>query len=602
MTRYRSESMNHVEENFFFLEGTGQHIQTLYRGQRMSARELAQLEVCVGATIAMISFVSTTKNLDVAKVFAGNRDEQPDIESLIFEIIIDECKHEYQRSPYADISALSWNRDEDEVLLCPGTTLHVESVERKGPVAWVLVRMCQREDNKLAQQLTSGFDIFMGVDSVLDEVVALFKLGIVLYFSNNSGKLEQIVRAIRASMYEPVDPLISLILESLSLSAKREAEPSIAFDNLSRYIINGKKLLEHVQLLFDCPGTPKIFRDTLSAVKGFHDGIAEQMENVTLDSFCLTQFSIESLDKYPELTKFKEHPGWQLFLRKKIQPFLEERKLNDQSHGPTIDNTLQLYHDATFSEQDHDRITWCSDLAEIAREQGNDEEAIRLLREGLAIPCSRAQPRIFSYIRLQLIYIRQKNWVAVIECCQDLINMPQLPPKSRHIVEAYMLCGYACRELKDYSEALVSYTKALELQHQHHPPRHSRAAEIYVAMGILFFAVGDADTAIEYLQSAIALDFPESTSKAYEWIARTYTRMKHYDEARSHLFQCLDIRQHHFPSNTVQLVETYLLLIRIEHITGNHQQRDLYIQHARRVADSSEKARNLLQEETQSFQ
>ena len=75
--------------------------------------------------------------------------------------------------------------------------------------------------------------------------------------------------------------------------------------------------------------------------------------------------------------------------------------------------------------------------------------------------------------------------------------------------------------------------------------------------------------------------------------------MKQYDDARSHLLKCLDLRQRHFPSATVELVETYLLLIRIEHITGNHQQRDLYLQHARSVADFSEEAHDLLQEETQ---
>ena len=547
----------------------------------------------------MSSFISTTRNPVVAESFAGNGEGRPAHESVIFEILVDESDQDDERSPFADISDFSTIESEKEVLLCPGTTFRVESVEMEEQVTRVRVHMCQREVNKLAQQLTSGFETFMGVDSVLDEMIALFKLAIVLYFSNNFGKLEQIVRAIRASMCEPVDPLTSFFLESLSLLAKAVAEPSIASDNLLRYIIHGKKLLEHVQLLFDCPGTPRIFRDMLSAMKGFHGDIAEKMENVTLDSFSLTQFSIESFGKYPELTKIKEHPSWQLLLRKKVQPFLERYKMNDQSHGPTIDNTLQVYHDATFSEEDHDRITWCSDLAEVAREQGNDEEAIRLLREGLSIPCSQALPRILSYIRLEVIYLRQKNWVAVIECCQDIINMPQLPPNSPYIVEAYMLCGYACRELEDYSEALLSYTKALELQHQHHPPRHHLTAEVYIQMGILFFAVGDDATAIEHFQNAVTLDFPKSTSEAHEWMARTFKRMKQYDDARSHLLKCLDLRQRHFPSATVELVETYLLLIRIEHITGNHQQRELYVHQAQRIAESSDEALQVLSKEIQ---
>ena len=94
----------------------------------------------------------------------------PRIESVTFEILVDESDQDYERSPFADISDFSTIESEKEVLLCPGTTFRVESVEMEEQVIRVRVHMCQREVNKLAQQLTSGFETFMGVDSVLDEV------------------------------------------------------------------------------------------------------------------------------------------------------------------------------------------------------------------------------------------------------------------------------------------------------------------------------------------------------------------------------------------------------------------------------------------------
>jgi tetratricopeptide (TPR) repeat protein len=121
---------------------------------------------------------------------------------------------------------------------------------------------------------------------------------------------------------------------------------------------------------------------------------------------------------------------------------------------------------------------------------------------------------------LHLIYLEQKDWVAAIECCQGIIEMPQLPPNSDFIVQAYMNCGFACRQLEDDAEALINYTKALELQEQHHPIRHPRTAKVHVELGILFSRIGDTATAMNHLQSTIVLDFPEWTSKAHEWIAR----------------------------------------------------------------------------------
>jgi hypothetical protein len=156
MTYYQSELTEYDRKKFFLLEGTGQLIQTLYRGQHMSASELTQLKACVGGIIAMTSFVSTSKNLDVAKMFAGNGEGTCDIESVIFEIIIDECEHEYQRSPFADIRAFSSKPEEEEVLLFPRTVLQVKSVERKGPVTWVLVHMCQCEESKVPEQFFLG--------------------------------------------------------------------------------------------------------------------------------------------------------------------------------------------------------------------------------------------------------------------------------------------------------------------------------------------------------------------------------------------------------------------------------------------------------------
>ena len=584
---------NTMGRSFFLLEGTPQHVQTLYRGQQMAASELIQLQKCVGGTIAMPSFVSTTKNLDVAKLFAGNGEERPARESVMFEIFIDECENDYERSPFADISAISAKRGEAEVLLCLGTTLRVESVKVKEQLTWIRVRMSQREENEEWRQLASGFDTLMDEDFVLSECVALLKLSVVLYFTNDDRKMEQLVKALCSSTCEPADPLISLLYECMSLLVQIPARPSSEFDLKRRLSMNYKRVQEHLQPLLDSPSMNGRARDLFLKAKTLNDGFIQRIRSNADPLICIGHL-LEGVDTHPAL---KEHPALELII-KILPPSFEVLNRSNQSSIMMSDNILQAYYDRVFPEKGYDRASWYLQLAEVAEEQGNDEEAIRLLREGLSVPCSERHSSINLYLCLQLIYTRQKNWFAVIECCQAIINMPQLFPNSPRIVNAYINCGWACRALKDYSEALIYYATALELQHQHHLPRHPLTTEVYVEMGILFFEVGDADTAVEYFQIAITLDLPESRSKAHEWMAHTYKRTKQYDEARSHLLQCLDIRQRHSPSKGVQLVKTYLLLIEIEHITGNHQQRDVYLQHAQRVANSSEEANELLLKRT----
>jgi hypothetical protein len=147
----------------------------------MSASELVQLKQCVGGTIAMISFVSTTRSPDVAESFAGNGEGRPDIESVMFEILVDEFDQDYGRSPFADISDLSINEDEEEVLLCLGTVLRVESVETEEQVTWIRVRMCPREEKDMQRQLTTGLDKFIHPDYLSSERVVLYQLLMILY-------------------------------------------------------------------------------------------------------------------------------------------------------------------------------------------------------------------------------------------------------------------------------------------------------------------------------------------------------------------------------------------------------------------------------------
>ena len=95
----------------------------LYRGQQMSMEELQQLRKNKGEELFVNSFLSMTTDLAVANMFSGAGSFGPDdrIQSVIFHI---EWAEFSPKQGVADIHRLSFNGDENEVLLCPTFTVN----------------------------------------------------------------------------------------------------------------------------------------------------------------------------------------------------------------------------------------------------------------------------------------------------------------------------------------------------------------------------------------------------------------------------------------------------------------------------------------------
>lgn len=94
----------------------------LYRGQQMSIEELQQLRKNKGEELFVNSFLSMTTDLAVANMFSGAGSFSPDhpVQSVIFQI---EWADFSPKQGVADIHRLSFNGDENEVLLGPTFTV-----------------------------------------------------------------------------------------------------------------------------------------------------------------------------------------------------------------------------------------------------------------------------------------------------------------------------------------------------------------------------------------------------------------------------------------------------------------------------------------------
>lgn len=94
---------------------------TIYRGQIMSKTEIEKLKTSTW-TIVTNSFLSTTVDPDMSKIYLGTSMPDDELQSILFEIELNLAE---KSSPYADISAISWFPSESETLLMPGSEFRI---------------------------------------------------------------------------------------------------------------------------------------------------------------------------------------------------------------------------------------------------------------------------------------------------------------------------------------------------------------------------------------------------------------------------------------------------------------------------------------------
>ncbi|CAF4806924.1 unnamed protein product [Rotaria sp. Silwood1] len=134
------------------------HHLTVYRGQRLSMTELDLLKSNEKNLISMNSFLSTTLDEAVAKIFADTSDQlnKPSpLQSVLF--IIDIYNMTKDMTPFAiikDSSCSSDNEDEEkEVLFSIGAIFKVQSVEQHGKM-WHVHLQLSKEENEFSQKLS----------------------------------------------------------------------------------------------------------------------------------------------------------------------------------------------------------------------------------------------------------------------------------------------------------------------------------------------------------------------------------------------------------------------------------------------------------------
>ena len=122
----------------------------VYRSQLMGKAQFALLEARRVNLVSINAFFSTSTNPEVADVFSGVLDADPEKVPVRLEITIERSR-DSTRYPYAFIEELSQFAQEDELLFFPGALLRLDSVEKatRGREAIIRLTLCHESVGRL---------------------------------------------------------------------------------------------------------------------------------------------------------------------------------------------------------------------------------------------------------------------------------------------------------------------------------------------------------------------------------------------------------------------------------------------------------------------
>ena len=501
-----------------YLANQTQSSSNIYRGQQLSVAELETLKNAEGGLIFMNSFISATKKYDVAAKFARRSVGQAGLKPVIFEICIDRYDGEHDQQPFADITGESWyGEGEAEILLCMRTVMHIESVSIEEPTARIRLRLC-RNDHVAGLNCDTDSPLLMYDSSnLLDGRTALFKMLMTLMSIGEYHRAEQMLSIMQSSEDSPESNVLYPYAVIIEMAQVNVTDPN-AFDKLQTQY---DQLRKYCQTLSD--------RESLTDNHGFAAtkavSIMNRVQQLTqsgkmskFDGRILMRQQSETMKAMGKwMIDFKQFP-WHSSLCDSLSKWhdeLDTEKESNSVHISTADFDLfESDKDAKLSEEHPSQILFLLYMASMATDNGEYDQAIEFIRNGLSIPCTNDH-RVLLYNQLTKIHEKQGNWFEAIKSHQQIINMLQLPPNSSAIIEAHVQCGNEYSEIKEFSQAYNCYAKALDLQLQHYPHDHLRTSKIYIKIGDCYEKLRNVTSALENYQKAISTGHPETASDAY---------------------------------------------------------------------------------------
>ncbi|CAF4896353.1 unnamed protein product [Rotaria sp. Silwood1] len=226
------------------------------------------------------------------------------------------------------------------------------------------------------------------------------------------------------------------------------------------------------------------------------------------------------------------------------------------------------------------KATYITNVAKTQMALGYDDKALVLYKEALDIRRHLCQPNdpplVQTLHTIGHIYRGKENWNEAFAQYNQALKLQLLSIESRilsdpsSIAVTYICIGNIFHHQEKYQEALESFLKALQQQHEHLPKQHPVLAFLYNNIGAMYYKMKQYDLALENQLKCLEIESKalskehKTFAETYKNIATTYEKRRQFNEAIEFAQKCIDQLKLHDSKDSKELNDAIQLLKRIQ--------------------------------------
>lgn len=460
-----------------------EEIFTVYRGQRLPLNEFKKIKENEKGFISMNTFLSTTTQSEVALTYCGNGEDRPLLESVLFQI---EIEKSYLTEPFADISQVSFFKDENEILFTIGTIFRINSIYDLTPTITVIELSLVKHNDEDIGRLTQYLNQSISSKPTLDDLNNIFLM------------IDDYQRVLRYTQ---------IILEQTSITDINRASIYITLGN-AQLKINGnydqaeKFYLDAEQIVLNSPSC------------NYHILI-----------------SVYSSIGLLEIEKNNHSVGLEVLNN------VLEIALNNSFESSEI---IHIYSNLGLAYRNALKFDQACE---------NYEKALNIIKESNELPKLHPSYSII-YNNLAYTKQLQYDYDQALEYYNSAFEIQKKSLPKIHSVTATTLGNIALLHMmKDEDEiALKKYETVVNMFTEIYGDDHPRLATVFNNIADIYSRSGENEKAKEYLNKALNIrlnntDIDDNNLAAvYTSLAFVHCRLGSFDESLNYSFKALDIR------------------------------------------------------------
>ncbi|CAF4056263.1 unnamed protein product [Rotaria sp. Silwood1] len=577
------------------LKVQGLDVLTVYRGQFLPTEDIDKLQQSVGQLISANGFLSTTRSLIVAEIYAGPG-------NVIFEYVID--THLNQNIIFADISEHSEMPHEEEVLFDLGTIFRVEKVYfDKSSGFWKVNLVAADETENLTNNFMRQRRDRMRMPSIeLEFGFLLIEMGqyskAISYFDN----------LIQQHQNDDIFKLNCYYSLAFSYSGNHQNVKAMQYATfaykrcieLSSNTDKGDRMLSR---LFDLLGSIHLERgETELASKYYYQSMninpsdADNPEILALYHrtnayICFSQGNYtQALDHFQKrLTIYEKWTTYDDRALAESHSSLGRTYLEIKHYEQAFEHlqiTLELYkkslptHHSALSSTYRDlaNICHCTKKYDLALEYYlKAEESAPTLKKFTdnsvllsAHLCSLAGNCYLHKNENTLAEQYFRTSLALYEKCRSSVKGENL------LIDIQWNMGVVFSRKREFYSALEHYKESLVLVERIMPDERIRIAELNDGIGVCYENIGQYDLCIEHAQKSLEIyeqcipPDVEKLTDMHNTVARCYCMKHEYLLAIKHRKQSLFLEEQKVPRNVAQIAGLHTSIGWSYHLNGDY--------------------------------